>query len=209
MDNRDLLKSEYDNLYKEIQENATRIYQVLGVCVTASAALLSYVFNIEDSRLPYGNLLPPFLFLIPFLIMIPSSLLVQACQHSTTRIAGYLRVAYEGDDSLVQWQTSIQEYRNDSEHPKRRPFRWALMAVFGGLGLASITSSLVSFIFVCQKHIAHQGGVPPIFAAIYALLISTLSLLLVKLLRLIWKDWGRAAFDAEVKVWSRVLPGPK
>ncbi len=36
----DFRKMEYDQLYKEISENTNKVYLVLNICITSTAALL-------------------------------------------------------------------------------------------------------------------------------------------------------------------------
>ncbi len=204
----DLVNAEYDNLNKEMQENAAKVYQVLGLCVPASAALLSYVFTIDPRKLPFTIYFPPFLLLIPFLILMPSMMLVQASMHSTTRIASYLEYVYERGDSPIKWQTSIQAYRKDSGRPRRRPFRWALMAVFGGLGAASLSASAVSFVYVCHQANAVHRSLPASFLLCYVSVAIFLFTLLAVALVSLWKDWGGSPFSEELSIWERLRVGP-
>ncbi len=59
-------KIEYDNLYKEILENSNKVYLVLNICVTSTAALLGYVLTLDPSRLPPKEIGLPFLYYFHF-----------------------------------------------------------------------------------------------------------------------------------------------
>jgi len=196
----DLEKSEYESLYREIQDNASRVLQIIGVCVTGSTALISYVFTINPKTLPFEYLLPPFLLLIPFLVMIPSMLLIQASLHSTVRIAAYLIVRYERDASQVRWQTTMQKYRETYDFVRWRPFRFALVSVFGGLGVASLAASSVALISA-----ANMGALPHALAAGYGVLSCSLLCVLVVGLIYSWKGWGRGSFSEEIARMKRVI----
>jgi Na+/melibiose symporter-like transporter len=199
----DFSKSEYEALYREIQDHGTRLYQVLSFCVAGSTALLSYVFTIDSGKLPYREALLPFLLLLPFLILVPSLLLVLSCLHNTTRIASYLQYRYERENSGIVWQTSIQKYRKRYDRNwRQRPFRWALIAVFGSLGLTSMTASAVSFYFNWNQHHFSSLGKQHWFAGTYGLLILLFVCFTSAGLVSLWNKWGCGPFAAEEKLWE-------
>lgn len=203
MEQVDLSKSEYEALYREIQDHGTRLYQVLSFCVAGSTALLSYVFTIDSGKLPFRDVLPPFLLLLPFLVLAPSLLLVLSSLHNTTRIATYLQYRYERENSGVRWQTSLQRYRERYDRDwRQRPFRGALIAVFGSLGLTSMAASAVSFYFTWSKHTFSSFGRRYWFAGLYGTLLFLLVCFLSVGLVSIWNRWGCGPFAAAKKLWE-------
>jgi hypothetical protein len=172
MDPLDFSKAEYEALYREIQDHGTRLYQVLSFCVAGSTALLSYVFTIDVAKLPYREALPPFLLLSPFLVLVPSLLLVPSCLHNTARIASYLQYRYETTSNGISWQTSVQKYRTRYDGDwTQRPFRTALIAVFGSLGTTSIAASAASFCFTWNEHRFSAISRLGLFASLYGFLV--------------------------------------
>jgi len=196
----DLRLCEYETLNKEIQENSAKVYQVLTFCVVGTTGLLGYFltdkFNANKPELA-------FLTLLPNLILLPSLRLIIASLHSTARIAGYLAVFYENDETDVRWQTGIQEYReksnepngSDKDRPRKRPFKRALQSIFGGL---SSTSLGISIYFG-----SNSWGSQGVFyrASYLALLIILVSLLINEFLELI-REWSSKSFEIEKEYWT-------
>lgn len=181
----------------------------MAFCVGGSTALLSYVFTIDPQKLPFHDLLPPFLFLLPFLVLTPCLMLVQSSLHSTTRIAAYLIFRYEERNFGVYWQRSIQAYRSGhNDGFRHRPFRWALIAVFGSLGTASLVASMVSTISVG----IHHCFTPPLkghaFFWIYGSLFSVLTVLLIVANLSLFHGWGRQPFEHELATWRKIGEPP-
>ena len=219
----DFQKAEYEALNNEIQEHSTRLYQVLAFAVGGAGGLLGYVFNLDRTKSGYNELFPPFLFLLPFLVLAPSSLLVQSCLHSTARIASYIQFKYENSETGIAWQTDIQAYRDFQKRNAqpfwrfketfrglgfwRRPFRWALVSVFGSLGLTSILASFVAFWIAIHTHIFASINRKHTFCALYLTASFFLLGLLVMACVSLFKGWSAAAFQAEGTTWESVGRG--
>jgi hypothetical protein len=205
MSDEQLSRSEFDALYREIQEHGTRLIQIMAFCVGGAAALLSYVFTINPQNLPFHDLLPPFLFFLPFMVLTPCLMLVQSSLHSTTRIAAYLIFRYEEKDCGVQWQRSVQAYRsNTGDGFRHRPFRWALVAVFGSMGTASLVASMISATSVGMHHCFNSPQKGHAFFWIYGALSVTLILLLALANLSLFHGWGRQPFEHELALWRKI-----
>jgi len=198
----DLKKAEYDALYKEIQENSAKVYQVLNISVLSTAALLSYSFS-NTTRLPFGQHVLPFLLLLPYLVIIPSLRLVRASLHSTVRIASYLKIYYEGVNSLIAWQTSMQLYRKKYDSSTTRPFRFGLAWVFVALCISTSSTSIITFISMWGDKVNHKNEFVVLYCllALFTLIFAVLEISKVK------NKLRREAFTAEEEKWVHLRSG--
>jgi ABC-type multidrug transport system fused ATPase/permease subunit len=189
-------KIEYDNLYKEILENANKVYQVLNICVSGTAALLGFAFTLDPSKLPSKELSLPFLLLLPFSIILPSMVFVNNSHNSTVRIATYLRVFYEEEQKDVSWQKRLQKLRQKGKQ-KYRVFSIGLRSMFVRLGSACIALSILYSFYVWNQWLNRW-----IELILYCLLVTFLGWRLRSLSKEIEKKWSTEFFDELIEFWE-------
>ncbi len=188
-------KIEYDNLYKEILENSNKVYLVLNVCVTSTAALLGYVLTLDPSKLPPKELGLPFLLLLPFSIILPSIIFVSSSHNSTVRIATYLRVFYEEDQRDISWQRRMQELRENGK-PKYRVFNISLKSIFLVLGFICISLSIISSLYIWSQSFNRLAFI------LYISLVLFLGFQLISLSRELERKWSAGFFSELIKFWE-------
>ena len=184
----DFRKAEYDNLYKEILDNSTKLYGVIAACVTVTGGLLAWIFKPDEKGSPLPADLHPVLILLPLVVILPSALLVRSCLGSTARIAAYLTVKYEGKSDEISWQKDMQQWRTNHRSSMLR----GVMGVFIALMAVCIVASLSVQFRNAGDHLLRE--VADVVSGIY---ISTA----IALSPLIWhvlKSWlGRLKLSAQ------------
>jgi len=188
-------KIEYDNLYKEILENSNKVYLVLNICVTSTAALLGYVLTLDPTRLPPKEIGLPFLLLLPFSIILPSIIFVSSSHNSTVRIATYLKVFYEEDQKDISWQRRMQKLREKGKS-KYRVFNISLKSIFLILGFICILLSIISSFYVWSQLSK------PIAFIFYVSLVLFLGYQLISLSRELERKWSAEFFAELIKFWE-------
>lgn len=188
-------KVEYDNLYKEILENSNKVYLVLNICVTSTAALLGYVLTLDPSKLPPKEIGLPFLLLLPFSIILPSIIFVSSSHNSTVRIATYLKVFYEEDQKDIAWQRRMQKLREKGKS-KYRVFNISLKSIFLVLGFICISLSIISSFYVWSQPFNQIAFI------LYVSLVLFLGYQLISLSRELERKWSVDFFAELIKFWE-------
>lgn len=148
---------EYQSLLQEILENTRNIYIILQVYSVGVTAIFTGVVTIfgqilnrasTNENLVYAL---PFLLLTPLVLAIPSISLITSLLNSTTRIASYLRVAYDDDhrNSSAGWQKRLQKLREmETQGEKFRFFSEAILSLFNWTCWMSILLSCTTQILI-------------------------------------------------------------
>lgn len=103
-----LAKLEFENLYKEIEQNAKNVFLVINIRYCELNGNHRCSAYIEAASAPT---IIPLMFLLPLAVIIPSMMLIASQLNSTARISAYLRLYHETGVPGVQWQGAIQELR--------------------------------------------------------------------------------------------------
>lgn len=105
MDEETQLWNQYQNLRDEIKSADAVIYQIMGLVVGASAAILVAGFNQSDL------LLRCFIFLCVFVVTYPGYQLLYSSRRRIWRISTYLRVFVEPELEHIKWETRLHLQR--------------------------------------------------------------------------------------------------
>lgn len=97
MDGKEVLIKEYQNLRGEITQIIGLHNTLLTFAITATIAVLSFVFAQKN--------IMPFLFLLPFCIIIPMSMRIAYYRTNMAKISAYLIVFLENEIPEMNWET--------------------------------------------------------------------------------------------------------
>jgi alpha,alpha-trehalase len=209
-------KAEYEHLNKEIAENSNKVHQVLGLCVTATAALL-VLGPKGDLKAPFDEFFYPFAAFFPFAIILPSVFLVESSLHATVRIASYIRVVHEknaltAESGSLSWQTAMQRSRDHEACPSRRSSA-SYASLFWLLIGACLFVSLWSFVRTTTKHWAAGPEMVShwtltLFIALYLGALWTLVRSAYTRIKGMRECFHRKTFDQWEEAWRKVLHSP-
>lgn len=125
------LQSEYERLREEIMQADSRNYQVLGIIVAGSAALLVAAFK-------QGTEGPSLVALLGYAVTIPGYGMLCANRKRIWRVSTYMRVFLETELVFTQWETRLDAQRAQAPGPKSRTALSTLAAETEWLAVALV-----------------------------------------------------------------------
>ncbi|MBI9065534.1 MAG: hypothetical protein JEZ14_26345 [Marinilabiliaceae bacterium] len=126
---------EYENLYAEIARNSQITAKVFLANVSVTAILIGYGLNTEN----------PYVFLSPFAIILPSLFFVASQLESTTRIASYIRVFLETEETGIRWERRWFKMIKENKLPSYRKYVLAISHLYGLMGFACLFMFLLKW----------------------------------------------------------------
>ena len=98
------LHSEYERLRNEIVDSESRCYQILGIMIAGSAALLATAIGKESN-------VPSLAALAVYAVTIPGYGMLRTNRIRIWRISTYMRVFLEPKLKFTQWETRLNAQR--------------------------------------------------------------------------------------------------
>ncbi len=101
---------EYNSLRQELLDHQNRRNSILGLAVTASAALFATGVQLQNPLLP----------LLALLLLYLARIQIVQTHSAVQRIASYIRIVLEQDNPDLSWETGSYNIRYDAVHNKTK-----------------------------------------------------------------------------------------
>lgn len=206
-----LAEIEYENLYREIHDDAEKVYSILHMSIIATMTFFGFMLAADATTLAgfgvRGCVLPA-VFLVPLIIILPSIVLITSRLNATVRCATYIWSFYETRPPAAPcWQWAVQQFRKCEQDKRKtesmskiiraRFLGRALLWLLPSLGAVCIILSFFSLFPVWKEC---QGGIS------YSYIAAQGALMLIGWLgvRRMERAWSTKRFDAVMSYWQEI-----
>lgn len=134
----------------EIQSNSKSVDSALALIVTSATGIIGISTKLGDG-------LNYFAFLLPFIIIIPATYFIYSQLNSTARIASYIKVFHESQESGILWESRLSLLRSMPAEASKSRFSISLLGMISGVSSICLLGVCYQ-IFIVAKTVFGDGN---------------------------------------------------